>query len=67
MGNQLELRKERFLTLRGTLETNLAQIKAALPKHMTANRMVRIALTATSKNPKLLECTPQRIGAPCDA
>ena len=29
----------------------------ALPQHMTADRMTRIAITAVQKQPKLLECT----------
>lgn len=41
-----------ILTSPGTL----AQIKAALPKHMTAERMARIALTETRKIPKLAKC-----------
>lgn len=35
-----------------------AQIKAALPRHMTAERMARIATTELRKNPKLGTCTP---------
>lgn len=41
-----------ILTSPGTL----AQIKAALPKHMTAERMARVALTETRKTPKLAKC-----------
>lgn len=33
------------------------QIGAALPRHMTADRMIRVALTAIRSNPDLLECT----------
>lgn len=36
----------------------LAQIKAALPKHMTPERMARIALTLFRQTPKLQECDP---------
>lgn len=32
------------------------QFAAALPRHMTAERLMRIALTACAKTPKLLEC-----------
>jgi recombination protein RecT len=35
-----------------------AQIKAALPRHMTAERMARIATTELRKTPKLMECQP---------
>lgn len=38
------------------------QLALALPKHMTPNRMVRLALSAASKNPLLLKCTPESIG-----
>ena len=37
------------------------QIQAALPKHLTAKRLIRVALTAMSKNPALLECTPKSL------
>ena len=33
------------------------ELKAALPKHLTPERLIRVALTAITKNPKLLECT----------
>jgi recombination protein RecT len=33
-----------------------AQIAMALPKHMTADRLARIALTEVRKNPKLAQC-----------
>lgn len=33
------------------------EIKNALPKHLTADRLARIALTEVRKNPKLTECT----------
>lgn len=35
-----------------------AQIKAALPRHMTPERMARIALTEMRKVPKLAQCEP---------
>jgi len=35
-----------------------AQIQAALPKHMTPERMARIATTEIRKNPKLAQCEP---------
>jgi recombination protein RecT len=39
------------------------QIQRALPKHMTADRLARIALTTIRTNPKLLECTPESLMA----
>lgn len=37
------------------------QIAVALPKHMTADRFVRVALTALLKTPKLLDCTKESV------
>jgi recombination protein RecT len=37
----------------------LKQIQAALPSHMTADRMARVALTAINKTPKLAQCTQE--------
>ena len=37
------------------------QFAKALPKHMTPDRFVRIAITATTRTPKLLECTPASV------
>lgn len=37
------------------------QIRNALPRHMTPERMIRVALTTISTTPKLLECDPKTI------
>lgn len=37
------------------------QIAVALPKHMTPDRFVRVALTALLKTPKLLDCTKESV------
>lgn len=39
------------------------QLALALPKHMTADRMARLALTAFSTSPKLQQCEPRTIAA----
>lgn len=39
------------------------QMALALPKHMNADRMTRLALTAFSTTPALQQCTPQSIAA----
>lgn len=39
------------------------QLALALPKHLTADRMARLALTAFSTSPKLQECDPTSIAA----
>lgn len=44
--------------LRGMLEKSREQIALALPKHLTAERMIRVALSTAQRTPALLECTP---------
>jgi recombination protein RecT len=45
------------------LEKYKAQIALALPRHLKADRMARIALTEFRKNPKLGECDPRSVFA----
>lgn len=37
------------------------QVAMALPKHMTPDRFIRVALTALTRTPKLLECTKESL------
>lgn len=48
-------------TIRDLLEKQAGQIAIALPKHLTADRLTRVALTTINKNAKLLECTPHSL------
>lgn len=43
------------------LEASLAQIKYALPKHITPERLVRVALTAFRQQPLLSKCEPKSV------
>lgn len=45
-------------TLRTMLDKALPQIKLALPRHMSAERMLRVAVTAAQRTPDLLKCDP---------
>ena len=45
-------------TVKSLLNDNLKQIAMALPKHMSAERMLRIVTTELNRNPKLGECDP---------
>ncbi|WP_319403232.1 recombinase RecT [uncultured Anaeromusa sp.] len=36
-------------------------MKSLVPKHVTPERMARIGLQAISRNPKLMECTPESV------
>jgi recombination protein RecT len=49
------------ITILELLESLKPQIALALPKHLTPERMVRIAITCLRTNPKLAECEPQTI------
>ena len=39
----------------------LNQLAMALPRHITPEKMARVALTATVRNPTLLDCTPESV------
>lgn len=43
------------------LERMAPEIQKALPSHMSAERMARIAMTAISSNTQLLECNPRSL------
>jgi recombination protein RecT len=45
-------------SVRALLAKMKGQFEMALPKHMSADRLMRVALTACQTNPKLLDCTP---------
>jgi len=53
--------KEKPTTIHGMLEVYKGEIARALPKHMTADRMARVALTECRKNPALLRCKPESL------
>jgi recombination protein RecT len=50
--------KEKPTTIAGFLDTYKSEIAKALPHHMTADRMARVALTECRKNPALMRCDP---------
>lgn len=56
-----EERQERVKTVRQMIQRSAGQIATALPKHMDADRFLRIAMTSFQKTPKLLECTPKSL------
>jgi recombination protein RecT len=45
------------------LEKLKPQMALAIPKHMSVDRMARLALTAFSANPQLAECSPHSVAA----
>jgi recombination protein RecT len=40
------------------LAKSRAQMEMVLPKHLTVDRLIRVAIVAASRTPKLLQCTP---------
>lgn len=48
-------------TVRAVFEKMKPQFAVALPKHITPERMVRVALTAIQNTPKLLDCDKQSL------
>ena len=49
---------QRLNSVRDVMLTCQEQMMAALPRHVTPDRMIRVAINCLRKNPKLLECTP---------
>ncbi len=58
MSNEISTNK-RQLTLSGMLTQYKAEIQHALPRHVSPDRMLRMAMTSARKNPDLLECSPE--------
>lgn len=52
-----ELIQQKAKSLKSLLELSKKEVEAALPKHLTSDRLLRIAMTEARKVPKLLECT----------
>ena len=52
---------QKVADIRGLLEKSRKQMEMALPKHLTADRLLRVAMTSIQRTPKLMECTPQSL------
>ena len=53
----LTVYQQKISSVRDLLERSRGQIALALPKHMNADRLLRVAMTSVQRNPKLLDCT----------
>lgn len=62
-GGALNLRAplQNIATLKNLLERAKTQIAEVLPKHFTAERMMKLALMAANKQPKLLNCSMETV------
>lgn len=58
MNKELQAKSSPINTIRTLLERSKAQIAMALPKHLNADRIIRVAMTSIQRTPKLLECDP---------
>lgn len=54
--NKLVKPAERLKSIRELLDKSKSQLQMALPKHLTVDRLMRVAITAMQRTPKLLEC-----------
>ncbi len=62
MGNEIAtMGNKQIAVMRNMLQGVEREIARALPKHMTPERMIRIALTAMNKNQALLRCTQESL------
>ena len=59
--SQLSVAQGKIATLRNLLEKSKGEIAKALPRHLTPERMARVAITAVQKTPELLDCDPVSI------
>ena len=48
-------------TLRSLLESKTDQLATLVPRHMTADRIIKLALLAVNRNDKLMECSPASV------
>jgi recombination protein RecT len=55
-GGAISPRQEQFSSVGRMLKGNAEQLAAALPKHLTPDRMIRVTLSSLRKNPDLLDC-----------
>lgn len=56
---QAILARQRSKPIEQLIQSSLKELGKALPSHLNAERLVRIALTTLRLNPKLAECTPE--------
>jgi recombination protein RecT len=57
MANEVAPLRQKMETLRDMLEKARASMAMVVPKHVTPERLIKLALVAASRTPKLLQCT----------
>lgn len=58
MANELATKQQQTQTIRTLLEKSKAQLAMALPKHLSVDRLIRVAMTSIQRTPDLLKCDP---------
>ena len=61
MTENLPTQQTKVANIRALLERSKSQMAMALPKHLTADRLLRVAMTSIQKTPSLMDCTPQSL------
>lgn len=59
MANAIVANRDRLQGLAGALSAKKDYLAKCLPKHLTAERVIKVAIIAASKTPLLLNCTPE--------
>ena len=59
--SNLPVKTNPITTLRTMLEAASPKLAEVAPKHIKVDRLVRLMLSACSKTPKILECTPESV------
>ena len=59
MANAIVPNRDRIATLAQALGGKKDYLAKCLPKHLTAERVIKVALLAASRTPTLLNCTPE--------
>lgn len=49
------------LQLKNQFNNQFKAIQSIVPKHLTPERLIRVGMNAVSRNPRLMECTPESI------
>ena len=60
-GALINVSNQKLMSLKHLLEQRKESIAKALPKHLTTERVIKMAIVAASRSPLLLQCAPESI------
>lgn len=61
MSELMTVQKKKVSDFRSLLEQMKGQLATALPRHLRADRMIRVVMTSVQRTPKLLDCTRESL------